>query len=164
MTARSVPADTLLRRYQALRAAARAVLDAADDDPAPSQRTTELRALARAVREGDAGPRQLEPRPSVDPARHVLSMRRYDTGEPGSPITLARHARELRRDLESDQPARSVVVTEVRAVVIASLLEELAARLSPGPAFGAGTGGEELARIVGQLAAELLDQTFPCRL
>jgi hypothetical protein len=53
-----------------------------------------------------------------------------------------------------------VVITELRAMIIAGLLEELAARLSPGTAFGPGRSGEELARLATDLAKELLDQTF----
>jgi hypothetical protein len=45
-------------------------------------------------------------------------------------------------------------------MIVAGLLEELAARLSPGAAFGPGRSGEELARLATDLAKELLDQTF----
>ena len=114
---------------------------------------------------------QPEPTPvgtAPDPAKHVLSVTRSDRHGMRRPITLTCHAQELRRELADDhlwpngpgRPARNVVVTEVRAVVIASLLEELAARLLPGPAFGAGTDGQELARVVADLAAELLDQAL----
>ncbi len=45
-------------------------------------------------------------------------------------------------------------------MIIARLLEELAARLAPGAAFGPGGNGEALAGLAKELAKELLDQTF----
>lgn len=104
---------------------------------------------------------------ALDPAKHALSVRRYDRNGADRPMTLTHYARQLRRELESDRwqvgrdrPARHVVVSEVRAVVIASLLEELAARVLPGPAFGASTEGEEMAHVVAELVAELIDQAI----
>lgn len=105
---------------------------------------------------------------ALDPAKHMINVKQFDSNGTYRPITLTHHARELRRELANDRlwpsgpgrPARNVVVTEIRAVVIASLLEELAARLRPGPAFGSGTEGGELACVVADLAAELLDQAF----
>ncbi|RKS68425.1 uncharacterized protein DUF1232 [Actinomadura pelletieri DSM 43383] len=58
------------------------------------------------------------------------------------------------------EPSHDVVITELRATTIAGLLEKLAARLSPGPPFGPGQNGEEMARIAADLAKELRDQTF----
>lgn len=113
-----------------------------------------------------------EPGPSaggtaLDPAKHALSVRRYDGNGAEHPMALTRYARQLRRDLESDRRrltgprgGRHVVLSEVRAVVIASLLEELAARLRPGPTFGPSTEGREMARVIAGLVAELIDQAI----
>ncbi|MFI9324904.1 hypothetical protein ACIGXI_34720 [Kitasatospora aureofaciens] len=106
---------------------------------------------------------------SLDPAKHVLTLRGYDCGVEGSPIALADLAGDLRRELENDGPTlqrlpgspwRLVLLTELRGVVIGSLLRELAARLSPGPEFGPGEEGLELACLARELADDILDQTF----
>ncbi|MEU4312778.1 hypothetical protein [Nocardia sp. NPDC024068] len=49
------------------------------------------------------------------------------------------------------------MITELRAMIIGSLLRELAARL------GAGTAGRNLAAVAGELADELIDQTVAGR-
>ncbi|MDS1272715.1 hypothetical protein RIF23_20760, partial [Lipingzhangella sp. LS1_29] len=67
-----------------------------------------------------------------------------DGGEPGDP------------DVESV----NVVITELRAMVTAGLLDELAARLSPGAAFGPSRDGEPLAEVARALSKELRSQTF----
>jgi hypothetical protein len=103
-------------------------------------------------------------RPIRDPFEHYLTSLHY-TGTVGRPITLEERASEVRRWLDNDagidyDPERNVTVTELRAMVIGGLLEELAARLSPGAAFGPGRNGEALAHVCLDLSRELLRQTF----
>lgn len=160
--------DVVQAQYAQLRSAAIEVLDAmpgaADSSP---QFHDALKSL-RAALEGETPPRSLPTRSSLDPFEHSLVARSY-VGQRAEPISLAERAVELRRRLEGDrdledrlpgEPSRNVAVTELRAMIVAGLLEELAARLSPGAAFGPGRSGEELARLAKDLADELLAQTF----
>lgn len=104
--------------------------------------------------------------PLVDPARHLLSRFNY-RGTQQLPVTLDDEADEMRRQLAADRAvagagenSRNVVLTELRGMIVGGLLQELAARLAPGPAFGPGSNGEALAALVTELSMELLDQTF----
>lgn len=156
--------DGLTGRYEALRTAAARVLEAAPRGE--DQLATALEGLRDALRgepPPDAG------RPDLDPFVHYLTELRYTQGEPAQAITLDRMAVELRRQLDNDRrlddrlpgaPDRNVTITELRAMVVGGLLEELAARLSPGAAFGPDRNGEALAGVAAALAGELLDQTF----
>jgi hypothetical protein len=160
--------DVVHAEHTRLREAAIEVLDTMPDVRNPSARIdAALRDLHAALR-GDAPSRSGTERPALDPFEHSLAARRY-VGRQGEPIPLLQRAADLRRRLEGDraldhrlpgEPSRNVVITELRAMVVAGLLEELAARLSAGAAFGPGRAGEELARLATDLAGELLDQTF----
>ncbi|WP_280420620.1 hypothetical protein [Nocardia carnea] len=96
----------------------------------------------------------------ADPARHLVSLYRYE-GTGRIPISFDEEAADIRRELAADRPVRGesqpVVITELRAMIIGSLLRELAARLGAGPA------GRNLAAIAGELADELIDQTVAGR-
>lgn len=160
--------DVVRAEYRQLRDTAIEVLNALPglENPSPGADAA-LRNL-RAVLSGDA-PRQYGTEyVALDPFEHSLAARRY-TGGQSQPIPLAQRAVELRLRLEGDrslderplgEPSRNVEITELRAMIVAGLLEELAARLSPGAAFGPGRGGEELARLATDVAKELLDRTF----
>lgn len=157
--------------WERLRAAAVGVLAAAGDAAGqlPAALGTALDGLRDALRgeaPGSAAGRQL---PVQDPFGDFLTSRRYSGSEPGQPIPLETMAADLKRRLGNDrgiddrQPgerAWNVTITELRGMVIASLLEELAARLSPGAAFGPGKHGIALARVALDLSKELQDQTF----
>jgi hypothetical protein len=106
--------------------------------------------------------------PAPDPFRHVLSILSY-TDDGAEPIPLERFAADKGRSLDSDrgledhlpgQPPRNVTVTELRAMIIARLLRELAARISPGAAFGPGRSGLALAKVATDLAEELVADTI----
>ncbi|MFF3244274.1 hypothetical protein ACFYWY_11185 [Streptomyces sp. NPDC002870] len=151
-----------------LRDAAIEVLDAMPAvENSSARRDVALRNL-RAVLSGDTLRQSATERGALDPFEHSLAARLY-VGRRAEPIPLPQRAADLRRRLDRDrglderlpgEPTRNVVITELRAMIVASLLEELAARLSPGTAFGPGRNGEELARLATDLAKELLDQTF----
>lgn len=153
-------------QFRQLQAAALAVLDRADkipEHPEPFRTALdELRRCAAGAPSADADTS------SADPSSHLMSLYRYE-GTEKRPIGLDEEAGQIRRELAGDRtPASSapaaeqdfVVLTELRAMIIGSLLQELAARLTPGAAFGPGTGGQNLAAVVSELAQELLDQTF----
>lgn len=157
--------DDLSGRYELLRTAAVQVLDAAPAGEGSLGAALErLRdALRGESRPADGGG------PVLDPFEHYLTRQRYERDQPPRAITLERMAVELRHRLDSDrsvddrtpgEPDRNVVVTELRGMVVGALLKELAARLSPGAAFGPGRNGEPLAGVAEALAKELLDQTF----
>lgn len=161
--------DGVTSRYELLRAAAIRVLEAVPDvERPPGQLSAALEGLRDAVR-GEVAPPDVGPRrPLLDPFRHYLTEKLY-VDRDVSAIPLEQMAADLRRDLDGDralddrlpgEPERNVVVTELRGMVVGGLLQELAARLSPGAAFGPGRNGEPLARVARDLAKELLDQTF----
>jgi hypothetical protein len=159
--------DGLTGRHESLRAAAVEVLEAAPRGEA--ELAAALERLRDALR-GEAPASPPEPgRPVLDPFEHYLTRLRYERDQPPAAITLERMAVELRHRLDNDRslddrlpgdPDRNVTVTELRAMVVGALLKELAARLSPGPAFGPGRSGQPLAGVAEALAKELLDQTF----
>jgi hypothetical protein len=160
--------DVVRAEYARLRDATIGVLDAMPDVQNPSPRVDLALRNLRAVLSGDT-PRQSDTERGVlNPFEHSLAARRY-VGRRAEPVPLPQRAADLRRRLVRDrglderlpgEPSRNVVITELRAMIVAGLLEELAARLSPGAAFGPGRSGEELARLAKDLAKELLDQTF----
>lgn len=160
--------DVVRAEYARLRGAAIEVLDAIPDRADSSPRFEDALESLRAVLAGGTPPRSVPAHGSPDPFEHALVARRYE-GRRAEPISLPERAVELRRRLEADrgledrlpgEPSRNVAVTELRAMIVAGLLEELAARLSPGAAFGPGRSGEELARLAKDLADELLAGTF----
>lgn len=160
--------DELVRRYEALRRAATAVVEAsAAADPASAlpAHWQKLGALEQALTDG--GPRNAATREILDPDLHLLSMRDYERGVPGgAPFSLAARARSIRRSLAADDVAEHPVgdwpdeyvptLTELRAMIVATLLRELAARLS---ATG-DPGGQDLAAVALGLAGEVLAPTL----
>lgn len=161
----------LAERYEALRAAAAAVLDEADADgtPVPARYTLALRAMHDALLDGTM-PDQSAAERFQDPARHLMTSRDYSAGTQGAPRTLAAQAADFRRWLAGETPVsdgrsgpgsvrNKAVFTELRAMTAGDLLLELAARLVPGPAFGSGTDGQDLAALAIELAGALLDNT-----
>ncbi|MET8451634.1 hypothetical protein [Streptomyces sp. NPDC005209] len=160
--------DAVRDEYAQLRAAAIRLLDAMSDPQNPSRSVEDARRNLDAVLNTGTPQRPGTEREEPDPFEHSLAARRY-TGRRAQPISLSQRAAELRNQLANDrgleerqpgEPSRNVVITELRAMIVAGLLEELAARLSPGAAFGPHRSGEELARLATDLAKELLDQTF----
>lgn len=160
--------DSIRTEYARLRDAAIGVLDAMPEvNGSPERVDAALRDLRSALAGGTPTP--LDPEGGTpDPFEHSLAVKRY-VGRRAEPIPLPERAADLRRRLDGDRgpqarpsegPSGDVVVTELRAMIVAGLLEELAARLSPGTAFGPGRNGEALAQIATDLAKELLDQTF----
>lgn len=170
--------EILRRRYEALRTAAMAVLDAATDRdpplvlkyaPYPVEYSPALHALYRALREDEsvsAAPGRL----AQDPARHLLTMTDYRTSRLGAPVTLEQRAADLQARLDADRPidqtlpgdsSYNVIMGYLRASIIASLLTELAARLLPGTAFGPGMDGQKLALICLDLANEFRNKSSP---
>ncbi|MEV5950354.1 hypothetical protein [Streptomyces sp. NPDC051993] len=162
------PTDVVRAEYAHLRDAAIGVLDTMPDlGNLPPQVDTALRDLAAALRGGTLQRPEAEQLAS-DPFEHLLTARRY-TGQQAQPIPLSQWAAELRDQLGEDrdpgesqvgEPSGNVVITELRAMIVAGLLEELAARLSPGAAFGPGRNGENLAHLAKDLAKEMLSSTF----
>ncbi len=156
------------RRYEVLRQAARAVLEAsaaaADAAPPYPAHQRNLEALAR-VLEG-AGPQRAEVREIQDPDMHMLSRRDYERGMPnGAPYSFGAEAESIRRSMALDDAAEHPVrhwpqeyptLTELKAMTVATLLQELAARLrATGDA-----GGARLAEVALELAEDLLTPTF----
>ena len=160
----------LQHRYEALRRAAAAALDAtaADDAPVSVLHQRKLNALEQALH-GD-GPWDAVTREVVDPGRHLLSIRDYHSGVPGGiPYPFAENAQSIRRSMAADDAAEHPVgdwpndwdptLTELEAMIVATLLQELAARLT---ATG-DPGGAELAAVARDLADEVLAPTFAGR-
>ncbi|MCK9871548.1 hypothetical protein MRI28_18225 [Nocardiopsis dassonvillei] len=160
--------DRVQTEYARLREAAIGVLDAMPEVEGPPERVdAALRNLRSALAGGTPAPLDTA-RETPDPFEYSLAAKRY-AGRRAEPITLPQRAADLRRRLDgdrspqvrpSDEPSSDVVITELRAMIVAGLLEELAARISPGAAFGPGRDGEALARLAEDLAKELLSQTF----
>lgn len=165
--------DDLAVRYETLRAAAAEVLDSALSRRHPVPYTAQLQALHRVLLESrspsTAQAESERPADAPDPARHSLAFTDYrDDGSSAGPYELAGLAAEIRAELVGDRlrgehvpdhPLRDVTLTQLRAMVISSLLNELAARLAPGPAVGTGDAGRELAEIAAEFAKRLLNQT-----
>jgi hypothetical protein len=156
----------LRRRHEALRAAAADALNSALSrrHPIPVTYTAELHALHLALLESGSD----KPTTVPDPGRYSLVFTDYRDDGSSGPYDLASLAAELRADLDADravgehlpdQLPRDVTLTPLRAMVIGSLLKELAARLAPGPAIGAGDSGRALAEIAANLGERLIDQT-----
>jgi hypothetical protein len=157
----------LERRYEALRRAAAAVLEvtAADAAPVSPAYQKKLDALEQTLH--GHGPRNALSREILDPDRHYLSMRDYQGGVPGGiPFSLADRAQSIRRSMAKDDVADHRIgdwpndwdptLTELQAMIVATLLQELAVRLT---ATG-DPGGEELAAVALELADEVLAPTF----
>ncbi|GAA5107924.1 hypothetical protein [Nocardia iowensis] len=156
-------------QYDRLRNAAAHVLTVLDDpESEPDTVRAALTELHQAVR-GQRGSAQTETGlPAQDPAAHLLSRLAY-AGKVARPITLDEQAANFGQQLAAAQqmdepgpsdPDRDVRLTELRAMIVGGLLQELAARLRPGAAFGPSREGEQLAAAVTELAAAVLDRTF----
>ena len=164
--------DDLTARYESLRAAAAEVVHRAliTRDPAPY--TPQLNALYRLLLEAQspAAAAGSEPAPSApDPARQSLAFRNHCDDGTSAPYGLAELAAEIRAELSEDRlpaehvpghPSRNVRMSQLRAMVIGSLLRELAARLVPGPAVGMSEEGRGLAAIAIENSKRLLNQTI----
>lgn len=114
-------------------------------------------AMPRGPHDGDA-----------DPLKHSLAFRVFASDGSSRPYELGALGRELSEELDGDRARkgeripghlpRNVKLTRARAFAIGSLLQELAERLEPGPAFGPGTEGEELARVARLVGSWYIDQ------
>jgi hypothetical protein len=124
-----------------------------------------LDALEQAL--GGHGSRDAVAREILDPDRHLLSMRDYQGGVPGgAPYSFLAEARSIRRSMTADDVAEhpagewpdawNPTLTELQAMIVATLLQELAARL----AATGDPGGQELAAVARDLAGEVLAPTF----
>lgn len=170
--------DDLAARYEILRAAAAEVLHSALNRRHPAPYTAEMHTLHHVLlksrspsTESDAASATTGSGPSVDapdPTRHSLAFTDYRDDGSSGPYELARLADEIRTELDSDRapgehvpdhPLRDVTLTQLRAMVISSLLKELAERLAPGPAVGTGEAGRDLAEIAADLGKRLINQT-----
>jgi hypothetical protein len=166
---RTVTVDDMVRaqRHEALRRAGTAVLSTFDDEAAPADAVRAALAILSTAVRGDIP--EIVDRPSwpePDPARHFLSLLGLAPISKTPPRTLAEQAVRMRDQLAGD---RSVEETRPgddniefggpRALALASLLSESAARLIPGAAFGLTRDGEALAAIARDLSQELLAQT-----
>jgi hypothetical protein len=161
--------DGLARLHEALRQAVAAVIDAAAADEAalPPAYRSKLSVLENTLN-GTASESPVGGGSAIqDPDVHMLSMRDYQRGVPGgAPLSLGDRARGIRASLAGDDAAEPPqeewpfdhvpVLTELQAMVVATLLQELAARLTA----GSDEGGAELARIALELADEVLAPTF----
>lgn len=142
--------DELAARYEILRAAAAEVVHRGVRRRSPLPYTTELHELHRLLL-GVARP---------ESARHSLA---FTDPEEGGPYDLTKLAEKFRAELATEhlpgESVRKVIMTQLRAMVISSLLGELAARLAPGPAVGADESGRGLAELAAELGEFLLNQT-----
>ncbi|RZS40716.1 hypothetical protein EV193_10327 [Herbihabitans rhizosphaerae] len=155
--------DDLAARYETLRAAAAEVLHSALNTRHPAPYTAELHELHRVLLDSPSAPAG-----TPDPARHSLAFTDYREDGSSGPYELTRLTEEIRAELADDRargehvpdhPVRDVPLTQLRALVIGSLLHELAARLAPGPAVGVAEAGRELAEIAADLGTRLINQT-----
>jgi hypothetical protein len=159
--------DDLARRYEALRRAAAAVIEeaAAGEAPVSQAHRQNLDALGQAL--AGRGSQSAVTREVLDPDRHLLSMRDYDRAVPGGALfSLAGYARMMREGLAADEIAEQPIgyepeddvpaLTELQAMIVATLLRELAARL----AAARDPGGRDLAAVALELADEVLAPTF----
>jgi hypothetical protein len=159
--------DELVRRYEELRRAATAVIEATAADAAPVSpaHRQKLDALEQAL--NGSGPQNATTREVLDPDVHLLSMRDYESGVPGgAPYSFADEAQSIRRSIAKDDVAEHPAgywpheyvptLTELQAMIVATLLQELAARLE---ATG-DPGGQDLAAVTRGLSDEVLAPTF----
>lgn len=158
--------DDLTRRYEALRQAVAAVLEAAEADATPVRPPyqQDLDTLAQVL---DGGKSQTATtREILDPSMHMLSLRDYESGVPrGAPYSFGAEAKSIRNSMALDDeaehpaldwPQEYPTLTEVQAMTVATLLQELAARLNA----AGDSGGADLASVALLLADELVAPTF----
>lgn len=157
--------DDLTTRYETLRAAAAEVVHTSLRSRYRAPYTPELHALYRLLLEDQSPSESSAPADgTVDPARCSLAFMDYRDDGSSAPYELTRLAAEIRAELDADRttgqhipdhPLRDVTMTGLRAMVISSLLKELAARLSPGPAVGTAETGGDLAAIAMEFSKRL---------
>ncbi|MEE1782684.1 hypothetical protein PUR71_07075 [Streptomyces sp. SP17BM10] len=92
----------------------------------------------------------------IDKSRHLLSRRRYTEDANGAPVTFTEDAEAKRADLGKDRtaPGDGVRISPLKALVIASLLEEYSRRIDEGVKTGE---LDHSARDHGSLAQELAE-------
>ncbi|WP_255683034.1 hypothetical protein [Actinokineospora sp. PR83] len=157
--------DELVDRYARLRRAAAALLEVTAAAEVSVVHQDKLDRLAAALAE--SGSSSATAREVVDPSLHLLCSRDYQSGTPdGALRPFAGEARRVREDFALDDATEDPqgewpdvwdpTLTEVQAMVVGTLLRELAARLV---ATG-DSGGRELAVVVGEVADEVLAPTF----
>ncbi|HWO61147.1 MAG TPA: hypothetical protein VNO31_14060 [Umezawaea sp.] len=155
--------DDLAARYEALRTAAVELFDYVRNDRPPAPYTAEWHELHRVLLESRPPATSDRPAPSPDPARYSLAFTDHREDGSSGPYELARLAADLRADLAGDHrpeaAPRTSTMTELRAMIISSLLHELAARLAPGPAVGTAETGRDLAEIAADFGTRLLNMT-----
>lgn len=159
--------DDLAAQYETLRAAAAEVVHSALKTRHPAPYTPELHALHQMLLAIQSPPTSADAMPgadTVDPARYSLAFTDYRDDGSSGPYELTSLAAEIRAELDGDRipgqhvpdhPLRDVTMTGLRAMVISSLLKELAARLSPGPAIGTAETGRDLAAIAMEFSKRL---------
>jgi hypothetical protein len=150
--------DDLAAQFDALRAAADEVFVSERRRQPPRPYTTVWHELHQALLASPSAPDG-----SPDPTRYSLAF----TDDDG-PYELTKLAAEIRADLAGDRargehlpehPPRDVRLTQLRAMVISSLLRELEARLAQGPAAGTDEAGSDLAEIAAERATRLINMT-----
>ncbi|MCG8914503.1 hypothetical protein L6E12_01665 [Actinokineospora sp. PR83] len=161
--------DDLAARYETLRAAAADVVHHQTPHYPPVPYTAELDEVYRLLlAEQGSATRVGSPVGSLDPTRFSLAFTDFRDDGSSAPYGLAELAAELRADLAGDrgrgehlpgEPVRDVHVSQVRALVIGQLLQELADRLAPGPAVGMAQAGRDLAELATEFSEKLINMT-----
>ena len=156
--------DELVDRYARLRRAAAALLEVTAAVEVSVVHRNKLDGLAAALAESGASGAAV--REVVDPSLQLLSLRNRKNDRAGVPYSLAGRAQDIRERFAFDDVTEEPrgewpdvwdpTLTEVQAMVVGTLLRELAARLV---ATG-DSGGRELAVVVGEVADEVLAPTF----
>lgn len=165
-----MPDDDLTAQYEALRASAAELVHTSLRSRYRAPYTPELNALYRLLLEDQAPPVSADSESTsdaIDPARYSLAFRDYRDDGSSSPYELTELAAEIRSELDGDRapgqhvpehPLRDVTMTGLRAMVVSSLLDELASRLSPGPAVGNAETGGDLAAIAVEFSQRLANK------
>lgn len=166
-----MPDNDLAAQYETLRAAAAEVAySALRTRGRGAPYSPEMHRLYRLLLETQSPSAPAESAPAadaIDPALYSLAFTDYRDDGSSSPYELTSLAAEIRAELDGDRapgqhvpdhPLRDVTLTGLRAMVISALLNELATRLSPGPAVGTGETGRELAAIAVELSKRLANK------
>ncbi|PPK70412.1 hypothetical protein V5P93_000707 [Actinokineospora auranticolor] len=161
--------DDLAARYEALRAAAADLVHHQTPHDPPVPYTAELDDLYQLLLAEQGSATRVESQAgSPDPTRFSLAFTDFRDDGSSAPYGLVELAAELRADLAGDrargerlrgEPLRDVHVSELRALVIGQLLQEVADRLAPGPAVGMAEAGRDLAALATELSEKLINMT-----
>ncbi|GAA3036413.1 hypothetical protein [Actinokineospora globicatena] len=161
--------DDLAARYEVLRAAAADVVHHQTPHDPPVPYTAELDELYRLLLADQGSATQVGTSAGpVDPTRFSLAFTDFRDDGSSAPYGLVELAAQLREDLAGDrglgehapgEPDRDVHLSQVRALVIGQLLEEVAGRLAPGPAVGMAEAGRGLAELATKLSEQLINMT-----